>query len=41
MDIATIEKPKNVPTLAGSMVLVELHHHVPTFRRRIKRERLK
>jgi len=37
MDIATIEKPKNVPTLAGSMVLVELHHHVPTFRKKDKK----
>jgi len=32
-----LEEPKNIPTAATSMTLVQLSHHVPTFRKKDKR----
>ena len=36
-----IEVPRNIPTLASSMVLVELHHHIPPFRKKDKKRTAK
>jgi len=36
-----IAMPRNIPTLANSMVLVELHHHIPPFRKKDKKRTAK